>query len=255
MNKTVVTLVAAAALGAGAIGIRTMRCSSADAPTEASCMGQSCEDPACGPGSSPFSGAGHQTACCASGWDTAAVASGDAPSQGFDPVARTLLDPSSAVATRTANGVTFHFMSEANVRTFDGHTTDYLYCPVFRGSRVNPEISLEKDGKTFYFCCVGCRVRFQLGDTGGGDDFLGLRLKLSEDKKSISIESVTPGTPVAEAGLEAGMTILGVDGQTIDGPDRLISAVGAIPAGQEFALLVRTAAGETRTIRLKLGKA
>lgn len=254
MNRIVMAVGAAVALGVGAVGMRVARCGAA--PTEASCMGQSCEDPACGPGgSSPFSGAGHKTACCASGWDIAAVGSNGAASQGFDPVSRTLLDPATAVAMRRTNGVTFHFATEENARTFDAHTSDYLYCPVFRGSRVNPEISLEKDGQTFYFCCLGCRVRYQLGDVGGGDDFLGLRLALSEDKKSISIESVVPGSAVAQAGLEAGMTILAVNDQEIDGPDRLINAVGAIPTGQQFALRVRTAVGETRTIRLSLGRA
>lgn len=244
---------AAVALGVGAIGIRAARCG---APAGASCVGQSCEDPACDPsGSSPFSGAGHKTACCASGWDTAAVGTSDESSQGFDPVSRTLLDPTMAVAVRRANGVTFHFASEENARTFDAHTTDYLYCPVFRGSRVNPEISLEKDGQTFYFCCVGCKVRYQLGDVGGGDEFLGLRLALGEDRKSISIESVAPGSAVARAGLEAGMTILAVDDQEIDGPDRLLDAVGAVLPGQEIAVRVRTAGGETRTVRLRLGRA
>lgn len=255
MKRLVVALVAVGALGAGVVGFQAMHCgSAADAASEAPCVGQSCEDPACGPGSSPFSGAGHKTACCASGWDAAGVTSGAAAAQGFDPVARTMLDPATAVATRTANGVTFHFANEANVQTFDSHTTNYVYCPVFKGSRVNPEISLEKDGKTYFFCCEGCKVRYQLGDTGG-DDFFGLRIAVSADKTSVAIESITPGSGAALAGLEAGMTILAVNGQAIDGPDRLIAAVGAIPAGQEFALEVRTASGEARTIRLRLGPA
>lgn len=255
MKRLVVALVAMGALGAGVVGLQSLHCGSAtDAPSEAPCVGQSCEDPACAPGSSPFSGAGHKTACCASGWDAAAVTSGDAAAQGFDPVARTMLDPATAVATRTTNGVTFHFANEANVRTFDAHSADYVYCPVFKGSRVNPEISLEKDGKTYYFCCEGCKVRYQLGDTGG-NDFFGLRLALSADKTSVAIEAVTPGSGAALAGLEAGMTILAVNGHAIDGPDRLISAIGTIPAGQEFTLEVRAAGGETRLIRLRLGQA
>ena len=166
--------------------------------------------------------------------------------QGFDPVARTTVATASAVASRHTNGLAFYFSTEDHARTFDARPLDYLYCPVFHGSRVNPSISLEKDGQTLYFCCAACRARFDHGEVGG-DGVLGLRL--ARHGSAIGIDGVTPGSPAAQAGLEAGMTILSVDEQVIDGLEKLIVVMESARPGQAVSLRVRAASVEERTVR------
>lgn len=167
---------------------------------------------------------------------------------------RRLIDAKSAVATRAANSLTYHFCSEEHARAFDADRMSYLYCPVFKGSRIDPSISAERDGETYYFCCVGCRLRFlQNKGTGDGFDVFGVRLALDVARNAVRVDGVVPGSPAAGAGIEAGMTVVTVDGQAIDGPKRFLELMGTLRPGREVDLGVRTAAGEERTVSVSLG--
>lgn len=168
---------------------------------------------------------------------------------------RRLIDAKSAVATRAANSLTYHFCSEEHARAFDADRLSYLYCPVFKGSRVDASISAERDGETYYFCCVGCRLRF-LQAKGAGDDFdvFGVRLALDAARNAIRVDGVVPGSPAARAGIEAGMTVVAVDGQAVDGPQRFLEMMGALGPGRDVELGLRFAAGEERTVTMSLGQ-
>lgn len=168
---------------------------------------------------------------------------------------RRLINAGSALATRAGNGLTFHFCSQEHARAFDADRLSYLYCPVFKGSQIDPTISAERDGEIFYFCCVGCRVRFLQGK-GAGEDFdvFGVRLALDVEQNLIRIDGVVPDSPAARAGIEAGMTVVAVDGQAVDGPQRFLELMGALRPGREVEIGLRTTAGEERTAKVSLGQ-
>jgi S1-C subfamily serine protease len=63
---------------------------------------------------------------------------------------------------------------------------------------------------------------------------------------------VVPGSPAAAAGLVAGDVIVGLDGQPIDSPTALVSAVQHHAPGQQVTLAI-LADGKTRTVSVTLG--
>lgn len=257
MKKMVALVVVVLGLGAGALGVRSLAHDGSAETSVPQAAGDACCPPAapaagesCGPEGCAETPARPKTACCAPEWDVASVGSG-ASLEGFDPVCRQRIDPSAAVATRQANGLTFHFCSEEHARAFDADRLGHLYCPVFKGSRVNPEISAEKDGETFYFCCEACKIRFLQGGSPSG--FLGVRLALDAEKNEIRIDGVVPGSPAAEAGVAAGTTVVSVDGQRVDGPERFLELMGQTRPGQHVALELKTPAGQGMDVRVRLG--
>ena len=257
MKKVVALVVVVLGLGAGALGVRSLANDAAE-PVALEAGGDACCPPAspkveesCGPEGCAETLARPKTACCAPEWDVASVGSG-ASLQGFDPVCRQRINPAAAATTRQANGLTFHFCSEEHARTFDADRLAHLYCPVFKGSRVNPQISAEKDGETFYFCCEACKIRFLQGGSPSG--FLGVRLALDAEKNEIRIDGVVPGSPAAEAGVVAGTVVVSVDGQRIDGPQRFLELMGKTRPGQRVAFELRAPSDDVQTVYVALGR-
>ena len=256
MKKVVALVVVVLGLGAGALGVRSLANDGAAEAQTPEAKGNACCPPTapaegdnCGPEGCTETPARPKTACCAPEWDVASVGSG-ASLEGFDPVCRQRIDPSAAVVIRQANGLTFHFCSEEHAQAFDADRLGYLYCPVFKGSRVNPQISAERDGETFYFCCEACKIRFLQGGSPSG--FLGVRLALDAEKNEIRIDGVVPGSPAAEAGVAAGTTVVSVDGQRVDGPERFLQLMGQTRPGQQVAFELRSPEGHVQEVRVEL---
>lgn len=255
MKKVVALVVVALGLGAGALGVRSLANDAAE-PVALDAAGDACCPPAspkveesCDTDGCTETPARAKTACCAPEWDVASVDSATSL-KGFDPVCRQPIAPTAAAATRQANGLTFHFCSEEHARTFDAEQLAHLYCPVFKGSRVNPTISAEKDGETFYFCCEACKIRFLQGGSSSG--FLGVRLALDDEKNEIRIDGVVPESPAAKAGVVAGTTVVSVDGEQVDGPERFLDLMGRTHPGQLVVFELRAPAGQVREVRLRL---
>lgn len=82
----------------------------------------------------------------------------------------------------------------------------------------------------------------------------GVRLALDAERNLIRIDGVVPDSPAARAGIEAGMTVLAVDGQAVDGPQRFLETMGDLGPGREVELGLLTAAGEERTVTVSLGQ-
>jgi len=68
------------------------------------------------------------------------------------------------------------------------------------------------------------------------------------------VASVEPGSPAAEAGLEAGSVITAVDGSEVVAPRDLVFAVADLEIGSEAMLTVRTGPEETREIAVTIGE-
>lgn len=62
------------------------------------------------------------------------------------------------------------------------------------------------------------------------------------------VASVDPGSPAAQAGLQAGDVIVSIDGRLVSGSTDLRNRIGLTPVGEEVELTVRSAKGE-RTVR------
>jgi len=67
------------------------------------------------------------------------------------------------------------------------------------------------------------------------------------------VGQVYPGTPAADAGLEVGDVIVGIDGRPVDGSATLVRSVGARAPGEKVELTVLRS-GETVDLAVKLGE-
>lgn len=66
-------------------------------------------------------------------------------------------------------------------------------------------------------------------------------LQISDEiKTGIAVNDIVDDSPAKEAGLEAGMVILEIDGNQIETPEDFVSYMNTTTAGQEIDLLVRT---------------
>ena len=87
-----------------------------------------------------------------------------------DPVCGMKIKKSEAKATYEYNGKTYYFCMEGCKEKFEKEPAKYVSadenkvtCPV-RGSTFNKSDaagSMEYNGKTYYFCCAGCKEKFE----------------------------------------------------------------------------------------------
>lgn len=255
LKKIVVSVLATAVVGGVAVGVvKTSKCETGK--SESCCANASVAPTQSTAAAQAVRPAPHTpTRCCAAEWDASERADKSVPKseRGFDPVCRRLIDRRQAVATRTENGVEFHFCSDACAAAFDKNPSDFHYCPVFKGSRVDPKISAEIDGKTYYFCCVGCRIRFMAGARGGAaNDFFGMSLALDKETNGLRIDHVTPGSEADRAGFEAGMTLIGTNDDASLTSERFFETLRSVKPGETVVLRARTSAGTTKTLTITL---
>ena len=86
-----------------------------------------------------------------------------------------------------------------------------------------------------------------------GRPLLGVTVGEADSSGGVRVESVAPGTPAEEAGLESGDVIVTVDGETVDGPRALVAAIAAKSPGDEVTLSVERD-GETLELDATLGE-
>lgn len=84
-----------------------------------------------------------------------------------------------------------------------------------------------------------------------GEAYAGMRV--TPDKKTLKIESVTPGGPADKAGLRANDLILKIDNQTLATPEALGSFLKVRPPGAQINVHVQRGA-ETMSVAVVLGK-
>jgi serine protease Do len=70
------------------------------------------------------------------------------------------------------------------------------------------------------------------------------QLNIPENVKGAAIESVRPGSPAEDAGLQPGNVIVQVDRHPVASASEAVASVHAIPAGQDVLLLVWSPGGE-----------
>jgi serine protease Do len=70
------------------------------------------------------------------------------------------------------------------------------------------------------------------------------QLNLPNDVKGAAIQSVRPGSPAEDAGLQPGDVIVQVNRHDVDSASQTIASVRAVPAGQDVLLLVWSNGGE-----------
>jgi putative serine protease PepD len=81
---------------------------------------------------------------------------------------------------------------------------------------------------------------------------LGVSVSDTDDGSGALVEAVTPSSPAAKAGLEAGDVIAQVDGRDVADADALVDAIRAHEAGDEVTI-VYLRGGERRTATVELG--
>jgi len=74
------------------------------------------------------------------------------------------------------------------------------------------------------------------------------QLNLPNDVKGAAIESVRPGSPAEDAGLQSGDIIVQVNRHDIDSANQAVTSVRAIPSGQDVLLLVWSKGGTSYRI-------
>jgi hypothetical protein len=87
---------------------------------------------------------------------------------------------------------------------------------------------------------------------GGGGAFLGVQLG-DDEGEGATINSLTPGSPADNAGLQAGDVVTKVGKQNIGGAQDLVAAIGALNPGTNVKLTVKRE-GKTKTINVTLGQ-
>ena len=71
------------------------------------------------------------------------------------------------------------------------------------------------------------------------------QLNLPDDVKGAAIQSVRPGSPAEDAGLQPGDVIVQVNRRAVDSASAAVSSVRAVPNGQDLLLLVWSHGGES----------
>ncbi len=96
----------------------------------------------------------------------------------------------------------------------------------------------------------------EAGQTGAGGGKLGLamadvtpdvrqQLNLPDNVKGAAIQSVRPGSPAEDAGLQPGDVIVQINRHAVDSASQAVSSVHAVPTGQDVLLLVWSHGGES----------
>ena len=90
---------------------------------------------------------------------------------------------------------------------------------------------------------------------GGGVEhaYLGVGLAELESGEGVEVSEVRPGTPAAEAGLEAGDVVTAVDGDAVSSPADLQTAIDAKRPGDAVTLTV-VRDGESRPVEVELAE-
>jgi S1-C subfamily serine protease len=86
----------------------------------------------------------------------------------------------------------------------------------------------------------------------GATAFLGIELDPKATRAGAVVAESVAGSPAARIGLGAGARITTVDGQTITGPERLVTVLLAKRPGDSIALVWRDRAGGTHSVSVKL---
>ena len=86
-----------------------------------------------------------------------------------------------------------------------------------------------------------------------GQPLLGVTVGETDSAEGVRVETVAPGSPAAEAGLENGDVVTSVDGEAVDGPRALVAAIGAKAPGDAVTLTVERD-GETLELEATLGE-
>jgi serine protease Do len=71
------------------------------------------------------------------------------------------------------------------------------------------------------------------------------QLNLPDNVKGAAIQSVRPGSPAEDAGLQPGDVIVQVNRRNVDSANQAVAGVHAVPAGQDVLLLVWSRGGES----------
>jgi serine protease Do len=104
---------------------------------------------------------------------------------------------------------------------------------------------------------ANAQVAGNAGDEGNGENNgkLGLamadlspevrqQLNIPDNVKGAAIQSVRPGSPAEDAGLQPGDVIVQVNKKNVDSASQVVAGVHAAPAGQDLLLLVWSQGGE-----------
>ena len=87
---------------------------------------------------------------------------------------------------------------------------------------------------------------------GANRGWLGVNLGSALGRAGAMVESVVPGSPAQEGGIELGDVITAIDGGAISGPDAAVAAIGALRPGAS-ALLALDRFGQQISLRVTLG--
>jgi serine protease Do len=71
------------------------------------------------------------------------------------------------------------------------------------------------------------------------------QLNLPDQLKGAAVQSVRPGSPAEDAGLQPGDVIVQVDRHEVDSASQAVASVHSVPAGQDVLLLVWSKGGES----------
>lgn len=75
-----------------------------------------------------------------------------------------------------------------------------------------------------------------------------------QGKPGAYVDSVVPGGPAAQAGIQPGDVILSVNGTPVDQSNPLITIIHGYPAGSRISVRVRQPSGQRLTLSVRLGK-
>jgi serine protease Do len=130
------------------------------------------------------------------------------------------------------------------------------------GTKVQLGILRNGQSKTLDLTVGEFRANSQNAENGGGEDGTGGRngklglamadltpnvrqqLNVPDGVKGAAIQSVRPGSPAEDAGLQPGDVIVQVNRKDVDSASQVVNSVHAVPDGQDVLLLVWSKGGE-----------
>jgi putative serine protease PepD len=122
---------------------------------------------------------------------------------------------------------------------------------------VNAQIESDSGGSDGVGFAIPSNMVKSVADTiisGGKVEhaYLGVTVGDAASGQGAALEQVKPGTPAADAGLQAGDVVTAIDGQTVTNADDLTARISAHQPGDKVTLTV-TRNGGTKTIDVTLG--